>query len=110
MPGLLRPVFVAVAVVALGATWAAVGGDERPPGEGQQVVAVGKAALSRPALAERTPRPVLISAVLAGTALALTAAVSARRGGTAQPLWRRRLDDVGDDWRSLLLGAPPAAA
>jgi len=60
------------------------------------------------------PRPV--PGVLAELALAL-ALVPAPRvvatpavDGPRRPLRRIRrcLDDVGDDWRSLLLGAPPA--
>jgi hypothetical protein len=57
----------------------------------------------------RTPRPavpsILVLAAAALVVLLLAPLVRVRRAGE-----RRRLDDVGDGWRALLLGAPPARA
>jgi hypothetical protein len=43
-------------------------------------------------------------------ALAVVAIRAVRTSRRSIERWRRRLADVGDDWRSLLLGAPPAPA
>jgi hypothetical protein len=46
----------------------------------------------------------------AGSGLVLTTAVAHAAGSRAFVDGRRHLDDDGDDWRSLLFGAPPARA
>lgn len=104
----LRPLFGVLAFVALAALGLAVPVVERDAagGEGTELSAHVASSLRR-AIPERTER--LFSAPVpgAGTILVLALACSATGLVGRQ---RRRVGDVGDDWRSLLLGAPPGPA
>jgi hypothetical protein len=109
----LRPLLVALATVSLlvlvspspAPAEAAAGALD-----GHAAVTVTKASVVRPA-PERAVRPHPSAAV----ALALVALLTAGAALGARPegligRYRRRLGDVGEDWRALLLGAPPAVA
>jgi hypothetical protein len=62
-------------------------------------------------IAARAPRPSAPIPLALVTVVAVTAVLAVTRAPRRPfDLLRRRLHDVGDDWRSLLLGAPPALA
>ena len=102
-----------LSVLALRPASAAADAGAAPVGaeknDGNATVAT-KAGPTRTTMAPRPLRAVpLTLAVLAG---AVTISGTARwaRGRTLLGLQRHRIDDDGDDWRSLLRGAPPALA
>lgn len=78
-------------------------------GEGTEVATRTGPTLIRPSAVPIVPRPLapLTSTVTMAAVASILIALLLRRS-TDRP--RRCLDDVGDDWRSLLLGAPPARA
>ncbi|HEY8524462.1 MAG TPA: hypothetical protein VIL48_05845 [Acidimicrobiales bacterium] len=127
----LRLVLIAVAIgalLALGAASVAVGptgGAPATPGD-EDVVAVSTTAvrssvaehITRVAehvtrvaerMAEHMARAVSVPASPVGLGLACLAALWSAASGLVGRR-RRRIGDVGDDWRSLLVGAPPARA
>jgi hypothetical protein len=86
-------------------------GDGLGPARGDAVAATidGGGSGGTSAVHHRATRPALPPlVVLAGTALVAALAAPPVRARREQR--RRRLDDAGDAWRSLLLGAPPARA
>jgi hypothetical protein len=107
----LRPalgILAAVALLSVGSL-SLVASDTAPSGDRHDVVAVAKASTAGSAAPTRAPGapvvPLLALAVLmtlAGTGSTQVPALIGRQ--------RRRPGDDGDDWRSLLLGAPPGLA
>lgn len=69
-----------------------------------------KATIHRTNLAVRGARPSPLLPLVLTTALAVALVHGAARRHLAPSSvsHRRRISDVGDDWRALLLGAPPA--
>jgi hypothetical protein len=109
----LRPVLLLLAVlaaVALVAPRNAAATDSAFTSSDQHAAVAVKSAPSR-TVADRIPRP---SAPLVPVALVFAglAPVALRRSRHDRLIGHRlrRLHDVGHDWRSLLLGAPPAVA
>jgi hypothetical protein len=105
----LRPVAGILAVLALLALpaigFASVdGGRASDAGAGAGLVIKADAAVTRAPVELRVPPPL---ALAAGLATAIVLVVRLPAGSTSPKRVRRCLDDVGDDWRSLLLGAPP---
>ena len=108
MVGRLRLVLGALAAAALLA-FGAVGSSASDVGaDVGEVVAVRSVTSARTATPQPTPRP--HAAVVAAVAILFARLASAGRGRRPSRDDRRPIDDVGDDWRSLLLGAPPALA
>ena len=113
VPRHLRPVPVLIAVLAaitLAAPYSAPATDAASA-NGDQHAAVATAKIAPRTVADRAPRPApplvpvaVLSGGLASIALLLTRydRLIGRR--------LRRVHDAGHDWRSLLLGAPPALA
>lgn len=108
----LRPVLLiaVVAAIALIAPHGALSESESSHVDQHAAVAAAKPTSTR-TVADRTPRPaqplVPFAVLLGGLAsVALLLARHDRLIGRRM----RRLDDVGHDWRSLLIGAPPALA
>jgi hypothetical protein len=109
----LRPLLVALATVALvvlAAPGTAAGGSSEGADDGAPAVVVTQTSSARPLAARgarsASPLPlgvVLFAVVVVAAGAAATVDRTDRRVG-------RRLGDDGDDWRSLLLGAPPALA
>jgi len=100
-------VVVALLAASVGGVSLAVSDDggRRALGGGDEAVAATRAqATSSPAMAERPWRNVLVPA--AGIVAALLVGFFVPTGLIGRRF--RRLDDVGDAWRSLLEGAPPA--
>jgi hypothetical protein len=100
----------AVMLLSLFAVPAASRSDSGVVNDGQPTVVAAKSGAPRMAALTRAPRAVPITpASIVG---AVTVAWVARwaRGRTLLGLQRHRIDDDGDDWRSLLRGAPPALA
>lgn len=93
---------LALSVTVTTDTTPSAGGDEA-------VVAVTGTGAARAGVVEETSRTVLLPVALVGFGVAFVGAnLSAIRGLVGRR--RRRIGDVGDSWRSLLLGAPPALA
>ena len=109
----LRPLLFSITVisaVALVVPITAATGADRANSDSHSAFAAAKVTAPR-AVADRTPRPWLplvpVALLFAGLAsLTLLLARHDRLIGRRM----RRLHDVGHDWRSLLLGAPPALA
>jgi hypothetical protein len=108
----LLPLLVALAAAALlvlAAPIAASGTAGEDGADGRALIGATRATVSRPAFdrGTRSTAPhdlgVVLLAVVAATGAAAAGDHADRRLG-------RRLSDVGERWRSLLLGAPPAAA
>jgi hypothetical protein len=105
----LRPVASILAVLALVALPAigsasVDGGRASGAGAGAGLVIKSDTAVPRAPVGLRVP-PLL--ALVAGIATAIVMVVRLPAGASRPHSVRRCLDDVGDDWRSLLLGAPP---
>jgi hypothetical protein len=115
MPIRPRAVLGVIATVALFALalFSAATSSAGTPGDGaaHRAAIVAKAGLTRAGIAERAVRhtspPMALAGV--GVALATVAAIFAPAGGLIGG-HRRRIGDAGEDWRSLLHGAPPALA
>jgi hypothetical protein len=108
----LRPLLGALAAAAL-ATFAVVilvptASADRPAGEHATITVAARTGMAT-STGQQVPRshPPLVPAVAIGVVLAATLALG---HDSLVGRHRRRLGDVGDDWRSLLLGAPPATA
>jgi hypothetical protein len=101
-PRALVGVFAVFSLLLLALAPAVATDDGAPvPAKGRSTVLMSSARSDRPAPAPPlSGTPMLLFAVFVAAA-AVTAVVLARR---------HRLDDDGDDWRSLLVGAPPALA
>jgi hypothetical protein len=105
IPGLV------VVVVAVAALAFAAGTADTPAGRSAEPAAGDAAVLAAPKVLPRLVAPRLtVDVVPAGwggfTQLSLVAFFSVAAGLVGRRL--RRVGDVGDDWRSLLEGAPPA--
>jgi hypothetical protein len=108
----LRPVvgvLAAVALLALGGLDSATTDDVPAIGDRHESVAVAKASRAPAAVAARAARAPVVPLVALAGLLALVA-TSATGSHTLIGRQRRRPGDDGDDWRSLLLGAPPVLA
>ena len=106
----LRPdlgVLAAVALLALGCLSPGTSEHTTPIADRHDAVAVAKACTT-PTAPIRAPRPVLPLIVLLVTMAVPATTVVGGRALIGRH--RRRPGDVGDDWRSLLLGAPPGLA
>lgn len=106
----LRPALllvVVIAAIALAAPHSALGSSESSHADQHAAVVTANTAVAR-AVADRAPQPLLALAVLFG-GLAAAALLRARHDRLIGRRLRR-LHDAGHDWRSLLLGAPPALA
>lgn len=108
----VRPLLLTICVVAiaLAAPITATTSTTMTDSDQHAAVAAAKVALPR-AMADRAPKPsppvVPLALLLGGLgSMALLLARHDRLIGRRM----RRLHDVGHDWRSLLLGAPPALA
>ena len=73
-----------------------------------EVSTVTESRIVEPMIAARLPRTLAPLPTAFVAAIAVAAICLACTSCVAADRLRRRLDDVGDDWRSLLLGAPPA--
>ena len=108
----LRPtlgVLAAVALLALGALSLTSSANRAPVADRHDLVAVAKASTARSVTPSRAPSaPVLPALALAG--LVVFTGMGASRPHALIGRQRRRPGDDGDDWRSLLLGAPPGLA
>jgi hypothetical protein len=108
----LRPVFGVLAglvLLVVSAFSLASADGSVASGAAHDVVTTVEGTVARPAAVSRVPRPVALPvATAAAVALvAILAAYASREGlGRVRPC----PGDVGDDWRSLLLGAPPIRA
>jgi hypothetical protein len=106
--GLIAIVSVASLVFIAAIAAASSGVDTRSLREDQQSTTVSAevAVRSRPAMPPRVPmRNVLVATVLI---VAVGSLVRPRVWSEAiRTTLRRRIDGAGDDWRALLLGAPP---
>jgi hypothetical protein len=112
MASRVRPLLGLLAVIALGLLFLAAGptgSEEGRAADGLDIATV--AARVTPPTVARSTSPASVPRPMA--ALWVCAVIVLATAGTPMRLLhrlRRRLDDVGDDWRSLLLGAPPAPA
>jgi hypothetical protein len=107
----LRPalgVLAAVALLALGGVSLAANEGTPPAGDRHEVVAVAKAPAGAAATTRTNRAPVPTLFALAG--LVALASTGSARTSDLIGRQRRRPGDDGEDWRSLLLGAPPALA
>jgi hypothetical protein len=104
----LRPVLGVLAAVALLALGLSMGARADAAPSGGEAVVVGEVS-ARPAAPTRAPRPAVLP-LLVLTGLVAVVASSPSRSLTLVGRHRRRPVDDGDDWRSLLLGAPPGLA
>jgi hypothetical protein len=74
--------------------------------DAMEMTALVDVGVTRPTIATRLTRLFALPLAMAAAVSIIVAGIPVQR--TARS--RRRLDDVGDDWRSLLLGAPPVRA
>jgi hypothetical protein len=74
------------------------------------VAVLANAVPRQPHFTVREPRSWPFTPAVIATALAVGVATPRRRFSPSLIAYRRRISDVGDDWRALLLGAPPASA
>jgi hypothetical protein len=109
----LRPALGVLAALALlivsALSVAGASATSASTGRADGVVTMVEVTLTRPAAVPRVPRPLALPLAMA-TALALVAMVATYSLHERLSRIRPCLGDVGDDWRSLLLGAPPARA
>ena len=102
-------VLAAASLLSLLALKAASHVEPRANNDGHATIAA-KAGQVRATVMERAPRPFPISVAFLVGAVTIAGAARWARGRTLLGLQRHRIDDDGDDWRSLLRGAPPALA
>ena len=108
----LRPLFsvlAALALLAVSALSLASADASVAPGAVDDVVTTVDATAARSVAVPRVPRPLALPIAMA-TAIVLVATVAAYAPCEGWGRVRPCLADVGDDWRSLLLGAPPHRA
>lgn len=109
MAFVLRRVVVALAAVFLLATGLSVADLAEGDVDAGDAIALRVATKAVPDHPMRVPRPVPLTAFASFFGMATVVAAWVLDDGLVGRR-HRRIGDVGDDWRCLLVGAPPAAS